>query len=50
MQPEIMKFEFNQQEVDFEQTNENLMVNATQMSKIFDTGRCFLTTGRYREI
>jgi len=31
-----MKFEFNQQEVDFEQSNQSLMVNATQMAKIFD--------------
>jgi phage regulator Rha-like protein len=36
MQTDIMKFEFNQHEVDFEQTNEKLMVNATQMAKIFD--------------
>ena len=31
----IMKFEFNQQEVDFELNHENVIVNATQMAKIF---------------
>jgi hypothetical protein len=36
MDNEIVKFEFNNSEVDFEQTNQNLMVNATQMAKIFD--------------
>ncbi len=35
MKTNIKKFEFNNQEVDFEQTNQNLMVNATQMAKIF---------------
>jgi hypothetical protein len=35
MQTHIIKFEFNQQEVDFEHSNEKLMVNATQMAKIF---------------
>lgn len=35
MDGEIVKFEFNNQEVDFEQNNQNLMVNATQMAKIF---------------
>ncbi|MFZ4569753.1 MAG: KilA-N domain-containing protein [Bacteroidales bacterium] len=35
MTTEILKFEFNQQEVDFEQNDQTLMVNATQMAKIF---------------
>lgn len=34
MENEIVKFEFNQQLIDFE-LSENLMVNATQMAKIF---------------
>jgi hypothetical protein len=36
MENKTYKFEFNQQEVDFDQTNQNLMVNATQMAKIYD--------------
>jgi hypothetical protein len=35
MTTEIVKFEFNNQEVDFEQNDQTLMVNATQMAKIF---------------
>ncbi len=35
MENDIVKFQFNNSEVDFEQTNQNLMVNATQMAKIF---------------
>jgi hypothetical protein len=35
MTTEIVKFEFNNQEVDFEQNDQTLMVNATQMGKIF---------------
>jgi hypothetical protein len=35
MENEIVKFNFNQQEVDFEMTKKDLMVNATQMAKIF---------------
>jgi len=35
MTTEIVKFEFNNQEVDFEQNDQNLMINATQMAKIF---------------
>jgi len=35
MTTEIVKFEFNNQEVDFEQNDKTLMVNATQMAKIF---------------
>lgn len=35
MTTEIVKFEFNNQEVDFEQNDQNLMINATQMGKIF---------------
>lgn len=35
MNTEIVKFEFNNQEVDFEQNEQTLMVNATQMAKIF---------------
>ena len=36
MEKNIVKFEFNGLEVDFEQGNHNLMINATQMAKIFD--------------
>ncbi len=33
---ELMKFEFNNQLVEFDPTGTNIMVNATQMAKIFD--------------
>jgi len=36
MKKNIVKFEFNGLEVDFEQGNHNLMINATQMAKMFD--------------
>lgn len=36
MNTEIVKFEFNGQAVDFEPSKTNVMVNATQMAKIFE--------------
>ncbi len=33
---ELMKFEFNSQAVEFDPTGKNVMVNATQMGKIFN--------------
>jgi len=36
MKEEIVKFEFEQKLIEFETVNGNVMVNATQMAKIFD--------------